>query len=903
MIIKEIHISGFGIFNGFSLTTLYKGVNILIGNNETGKSTLLKFLRFTLFGYPRFKDQRMPPLNGGNHGGRIKAILSSGKEVLFERSGDDSINLLYNGQEIQDKSQWSQLLGNASAELYNNVYAFSLEELVDLGSLNESGVEDKIFSVGLGLGNTSIGEVESSIQETADKIYTTKGRVQLIPTILKELESKKRKILKIQENLSKYQSLTQEIQQLICNVDELEKQVEKLRIEKNKLESYIICYDSFINIINADEALKKLPKLQECPTKGVEQLDQFEEKEKEFNYKIQEIKNGTKDEKGIDELVEAIKNILFNSVLLDKEDKVTYLRQNLEKYKTTKSDKEEEEQKIKDYEQQIKQGIANISGQWTEQNIITFTDLIVHKNKIEEFENEIEKIINDKRDSEAQLKAIQAKESPLNVKNIAAITSIIFLIGSFPAFYYGVHILGGVLLLISLILFFGKKYFLKEGSYNQIQNQINDLKSDEQKIKGKYENYLEKQLNLPKSLSVQATLDVFKSIDHLKKEINERDKLKDKVDKHRLPFIQKFEEKVSSLKYILKGRKQEENIEILVSQIIEEFDDSTTQLQKKNKLEEELNRKKKELENTESKLEQTQTNIKNLLESIGAKDRDNFRKKYEENNRVKDFIAKKESATETIEKIIGYNEADEVIEYLKTNEKATIESKVIELAGEIESKSQESKDSNNELGENRNEIKRIEGESELAEVLTELETERQKLQDAYKEWITGKVALKILTEVKSKYEKEKQPEVIKNSSNYFKRITRDRYRRIRVSLDDKEVAVYDSREASKKIGQLSRGTKEQLLISLRLGFIEEYEKQAEPLPLIVDEVMVNFDPERARQTAEIFQKFGENRQILIFTCHPTIINYFDSSSINPIQIKEDGQTKKIDVKNFTYSKQ
>ena len=164
MIFKEIYIDGFGIFNRFSLTNLRKGVNIILGNNEVGKSTLLKFLRYTLFGYPRFRDQRMFPLNGGNHGGRIKAILSSDKEATFKRTGDDQINLFYEGKELKNPSQWSQLLGNADSFLYNNVYAFSLDELVNLESLSTSGVEDKIFSVGLGLGNISIGEVEDSIQ-------------------------------------------------------------------------------------------------------------------------------------------------------------------------------------------------------------------------------------------------------------------------------------------------------------------------------------------------------------------------------------------------------------------------------------------------------------------------------------------------------------------------------------------------------------------------------------------------------------------------------------------------------------------------------------------------------------------------------------------------------------------
>jgi len=71
---------------------------------------------------------------------------------------------------------------------------------------------------------------------------------------------------------------------------------------------------------------------------------------------------------------------------------------------------------------------------------------------------------------------------------------------------------------------------------------------------------------------------------------------------------------------------------------------------------------------------------------------------------------------------------------------------------------------------------------------------------------------------------------------------------------------------------------------LRLGFIEEHEKQSEPLPVIVDEVLVNFDPDRARQTADILLNFGNDRQILLFTCHPRTIDSFPEKEINMIKI-------------------
>jgi len=890
MIIKEIHIDGFGIFNDFSLTSLDKGINILLGNNEVGKSTLLAFIRYTLFGYPdpRSKSNQYPALKGGQHGGRIKAILGSNMESTFERyagSKGGQIRLLYHGQETRNPGQWYQLLGNASAELYKNVYAFSLEELVDLGSLSESGVEDKIFSVGMGMGNISIGEVESNIRTKIDELYTPKGKIQKTPQILQEIESKKSRFKRIQENLPQYESLTRDIKQLEKEVKELDFQIKELRNEESQLHNLLRCYTYFITITSSDQELEALPQLQDYPEGGMKQLEKLEKNEQDLNDRIRELKNGSQDEPGIEELTEAIGKISYNAELVENEDRVEYLRKNLEKYKQAISDKEEDEQKIRGYEDSINQGIASISGKWTERDITGFTDLTVHTNRIEGFKKEFEHITEDKRNLDAQIKASQLKESPLNAKGIALIFSIVFFIGSVPAFYYGLHVLGGSLVLIALLLLFGRKFFVKEGSYIHLETSMDDLKNKERGIQEEYRRYLEQQLNLPGSLPADATLEVFKQVGQLKNQIRERDRLKEKMKQQRDPFIRKFEEAASAMKDLSEKTRRQENTEIMVNQIIYEFDHAREQLQNKNRLEKDLARKQTALKNAESELKQVQSGIGNLLESVQAADRQDFRKKYEENEKVKDTIRQKNEAVRAIENISGRGKAAEVIEYLKNNEKEHIESRNRELPGEIDSTDQEWKDKNNELGEKRSEIKRIEGESELAAVLTELETEKQKLQDVYQEWITGKIALNILHEVKSRYEQEKQPKVIRNSSRYFKKITMDNYEKVRVSLDEKEVAVYDSTGGSKKINQLSRGTKEQLLISLRLGFIEEYEKQSEPLPLIVDEVMVNFDPYRARQITGIFREFAENRQILMFTCHPFTMEHFDSSSINTIKIE------------------
>ena len=72
---------------------------------------------------------------------------------------------------------------------------------------------------------------------------------------------------------------------------------------------------------------------------------------------------------------------------------------------------------------------------------------------------------------------------------------------------------------------------------------------------------------------------------------------------------------------------------------------------------------------------------------------------------------------------------------------------------------------------------------------------------------------------------------------------------------------------------LSRGAREQAYLALRLAYIANHAAHAAPLPIIMDEVLVNFDPRRAERTARAFVELtggGQNEahQLFYFTCQP-----------------------------------
>ena len=78
-------------------------------------------------------------------------------------------------------------------------------------------------------------------------------------------------------------------------------------------------------------------------------------------------------------------------------------------------------------------------------------------------------------------------------------------------------------------------------------------------------------------------------------------------------------------------------------------------------------------------------------------------------------------------------------------------------------------------------------------------------------------------------------------------------------------------EEVKTPDQLSRGTREQLYVVMRLALASDLARRRTPpehLPLVMDDCLVNFDPLRAAATARLLVEWARDAQCLLFTCHP-----------------------------------
>ena len=172
------------------------------------------------------------------------------------------------------------------------------------------------------------------------------------------------------------------------------------------------------------------------------------------------------------------------------------------------------------------------------------------------------------------------------------------------------------------------------------------------------------------------------------------------------------------------------------------------------------------------------------------------------------------------------------------------------------------------------ERRRIAGSDSTPAILAEIECLRSELAAAVREWRIVTLSKELVARTLQEFTRTRQPAVLEEASAAFARITEGTYERILQDEDGESIVIAGRRGERKRPEELSRGTAEQLYLCIRLGLASEFTRRSVSLPIIMDDVLVNFDPERARAVARELARFSVGRQILIFTCHPETARLF-----------------------------
>lgn len=172
------------------------------------------------------------------------------------------------------------------------------------------------------------------------------------------------------------------------------------------------------------------------------------------------------------------------------------------------------------------------------------------------------------------------------------------------------------------------------------------------------------------------------------------------------------------------------------------------------------------------------------------------------------------------------------------------------------------------IGQLQSELNQLESSQDQSKLVLERANKMEQVHDGTRNWIRLMIAQDMLQKTVAYYEQERQPAVVRRASEYLQAITGGRYLRIQYPLGSSQPVIVEAGERQKEITQLSRGLAEQVYLAIRFGYIDEYTETAPSLPVIFDDVLVNFDAERSRQACRAIGELARMHQVLYFTCHP-----------------------------------
>ncbi|MBU5484868.1 AAA family ATPase [Clostridium sp. MSJ-11] len=859
--IKRLYIGDFGIYKNETIKDINNGLVVVGGVNRAGKSTLLKILKNLPYGLSKGGD--LPPPNDKYY---IEATMEKDK---------DAYNLKLEGYKKPVITPNIEELYNIDKYTYNELFT------IDLDLLNNNLRERKdIQTILLGAGFKEVLKVPKIIREIK-KEGNKIGGIQGNPSSkqFKPFFNIINRNIKDREEALKEKDIYLQIKK---ELKELENQIEISVLEKEKkenkltrLETIVNNYDDYIRLREIEGKINKekyiLDNYKGFSKEGIEVLkNEYERIKNELREKALVYENLSKGEQ-VDK-----KNLLNNLEELEYLNKEVYgLREQIKSYNVLNNENYNEKKNIINLINNLNSALKG--------NMNYLMNLECDYLWIDELHN-----------LDQKYKELRAKEEGKgSLRNRNLIYIFVIIMTAFTSYLFIISVKNNLSKFMFVIV-----QFLISGSFIYIINRLSYGSEEDYKeirnIENKFQEYKD-MLKLEREVTSEGMVQYIKSIIAIKERINnfllqekkvlqfEKDieiKREDIVKKINQCYINEdfnYSE-ATSIDYIM------DKLEKLI-QLGFKLKEVEIYLGNLNRCEEKilkyLNISKGNVK-VQDVLEEHYKNVElsnELLELRDEKDKIIYKLKYSflREDLGKDVYDKINNIFQEEFKNYGSidemkREVEELLQYNK-NIKITIES----------------------LKEEKNKLSlKLEGlqkSSILEKIETQISKTRSDMKPLAEKYALYNCASYILEKAYNDFIDKSKDHILNEASNIFNKITNGEYDKLLLGDDllDMDFKSHSSHSnLEKTTGELSRGTSEQLFLSVRLSRI----LSLDPLPVIIDDSLVNFDSSSLKSTLHIIKELSKRNQVFLLTCHPKLIQCIDELNI-------DSQYFMLDKGSFT----
>lgn len=158
MKITDLQLSEYGIYRGASWQPSTSSLNVVMGENESGKTTMLRFIRDMLFGYGRGKWQgRKGNMAFVRADGQEYRVFREEKERWFENASHEKFS------EELPTLWWHGL----TRSMYEQIFAVGLEDLQGASFLANDSIRSRFFMLQVAISSPVPRRISKRIRKSS----------------------------------------------------------------------------------------------------------------------------------------------------------------------------------------------------------------------------------------------------------------------------------------------------------------------------------------------------------------------------------------------------------------------------------------------------------------------------------------------------------------------------------------------------------------------------------------------------------------------------------------------------------------------------------------------------------------------------------------------------------------
>jgi uncharacterized protein YhaN len=244
-------------------------------------------------------------------------------------------------------------------------------------------------------------------------------------------------------------------------------------------------------------------------------------------------------------------------------------------------------------------------------------------------------------------------------------------------------------------------------------------------------------------------------------------------------------------------------------------------------------------------------------------------------NRRRNLIAELKNAEDRLRQLSGGDTVDEFTQEARQVDPDTLSSEIHFLEERIQEVSNKKSKLDNIIGREENELEKMDGSAKAAMIAEEIQFLSGDIANAVEKYAGLKIATKALNMAIERYRDRSQGPILECASRLFEQITSGSFSALRAEYDSGgQPVLVGVRKGSGdivSIDGMSDGTADQLYLALRLAGLETYLENNEPIPFIVDDILIKFDNERAVATLQVLAELSQKTQVIFFTHHRHLV--------------------------------